>query len=188
MVFPHFMAVTCRSKPFLIQTSCFIYWAGYVNVMIMCLLCTKECLARRPSRLLKSSSAVNGLLHNAWGNSGGVDWGEDLWGAGWMPEPLTLTVAANVLSSFSHETPAPVWCKRRQWKGQWQNIGSTFPCHHSRHFGLCLSVHVCPSDCMLIRRALSWERQSAGNERSTPWHIATHSHKSIGSSAVSEFI
>lgn len=72
LVFPrcaHFIAVTLRGQPFLTHVSRCIYLAGLVNVIIMCPLCTVECLARRPSRLLKPSSPVNGLLQPAWGNS-----------------------------------------------------------------------------------------------------------------------
>lgn len=64
-----FIAVALRGQPFLTYVSRCIYLAGLVNVIIMCPLCTVECLARRPSRLLKPSSTVNGLLQPAWGNS-----------------------------------------------------------------------------------------------------------------------
>lgn len=58
-----FLAVMLRGQPFLTLISRCISLAALVNVIIMCPLCTVECLARRPSRLLKPSSPVNGLLH-----------------------------------------------------------------------------------------------------------------------------
>lgn len=44
-----FIAATLRGQPFLTHVSRCIYRAGLVNVIIMCPLCTVECLARRPS-------------------------------------------------------------------------------------------------------------------------------------------
>lgn len=160
VIFPQFMVVTRRSQPALTQTSCWIY----VNLIIMCLLCTKECLARRPSRLLKSFSTVNGLLHNAWGNSGQGGFG----GAGSMPEPLTLTVASNVLFFFSHETPASVWCKWQQWKGQWRSLLVALLPH------LTLSVNVHQRACGVC--VLYAYKDSIVIGPVTKTHSFTHSH------------
>ncbi len=103
-----FIAVTLRGQPFLTHVSRCIYLAGLVNVIIMCPLCTVECLARRPSRLLKPSSPVNGLLQPAWGNSALAGRGRRR-----ARQPSWLSFADGTTSSapffFFHENPVPVW-------------------------------------------------------------------------------
>lgn len=92
-----FLAVMLRGQPFLTRISRCISLAALVNVIIMCPLCTVECLACRPSRLLKPSSPVNGLLHPSWGNSRLEEIGGGWWWAGGLEggrAPSWLTSAA----------------------------------------------------------------------------------------------
>lgn len=174
-----FIAVTLRGRPFLTYVSRCIYLASLVNVIIMCPLCTVECLARRPSRLLKPSSTVNGLLQPAWGNSapGGEAVRE-------TPSWLTFTDGATSSASFSffRLNPDPV-----RW--YWRQHLSAMTRRRAHHLliaaldGLlcvmcvCVCLHMCICVICAYKGSIvtgpvsvrGWKAQ-----RSDPSYIDTH--------------
>ena len=145
----------------------------------MCPLCTVECLARRPSRLLKPSSTVNGLLQPAWGNSapGGEAVRE-------TPSWLTFTDGATSSASFSffRLNPDPV-----RW--YWRQHLSAMTRRRAHHLliaaldGLlcvmcvCVCLHMCICVICAYKGSIvtgpvsvrGWKAQ-----RSDPSYIDTH--------------